>query len=203
MLTPNGPKLLEYNCRFGDPETQAVLMLLESDLFDIMTACATGKLGSFGKVETATNCSATTVVMASQGYPGKYPKGKVITGIADADKVPGVKVFHAGTKVDDKGSIITTGGRVLAVSAKGKTLPEALAAAYQGVSKISFEGAEYRTDIAKKALPSGFQVEAAVERVKETATVVLAKASEQRGVILAAAGAFIVGAVLLRVLQRD
>jgi len=154
MITSNGPKVLEYNCRFGDPETQAVLMLLNSDLYKIMLACAKGDITEAGNIEFKQGYSAATVVAASAGYPGSYPKGKAITGIDEADAFAGVKVFHAGTALagtDDK-TLVTSGGRVLSVSACSRSLEETLLLAYNGMRKIKFEGMQYRKDIGHRAL---------------------------------------------------
>lgn len=149
MLTKNGPKVLEFNARFGDPETQVYLPRLENDLVELMLASVEGRLA---KVELRWSAQVSVcVVMASGGYPGNYPKGKVISGIAAADALPQTKVFHAGTALKD-GAVVTNGGRVLGVTAWRSTLAEARAAAYAAVEKISFEGAHYRRDIAAKAL---------------------------------------------------
>ncbi len=149
MLTQGGPRVLEFNCRFGDPETQPILMRLKSDLLEVMLATCEGRL------DTVTlqwdSRPAVCVVMASGGYPDDYEKGKVITGIDDAESDKDVKVFHAGTA--QKGSdIVTAGGRVLGVTALGSTIADAKAKAYQAVEKIKFEKAYYRTDIADKAI---------------------------------------------------
>ena len=149
MLTRSGPKVLEFNARFGDPETQVYLTRLENDLVELLEASVSGTLD---QVELKWNPSASVcVVMASGGYPGAYPKGKVITGLDAADARPGVKVFHAGTALQD-GQIVTNGGRVLGVTALGADLKAAQAAAYQAVEMIHFEGAQFRRDIAAKAL---------------------------------------------------
>jgi phosphoribosylamine--glycine ligase len=143
MLSKNGPKVIEFNNRFGDPETQSVLMRLDTDLVDIFTAVTENKLAD---VEIKWKDErAVCVVMASGGYPGDYEKGKVITGLNDVDE--DVVVFHAGTKFDENGAIATSGGRVLGVTATGATHEEAKAKAYANVKKISFEGAQYRNDI--------------------------------------------------------
>ncbi len=149
MITDNGPKVLEFNCRFGDPETQVVLPLLDGDLAEIMMSVATGELDptSF----RATGESAACVVMASGGYPGAYGKGKPISGLAAAGIMEDVVVFHAGT-TDRDGVTVTSGGRVLGVTGTGPTLPDALNRAYAGVTAISFDDASYRTDIAHRAL---------------------------------------------------
>ncbi len=148
MLTKNGPKILEFNARFGDPETQVYLTRLESDLLELLAASVAGSLAG---VEVKWKPQASVcVVMASGGYPGNYAKGKVITGLADAAKMPGAKVFHAGTALKD-GQIVTNGGRVLGVTALGNDLRAAQAAAYAAVQKIHFDGAHFRRDIAAKA----------------------------------------------------
>jgi phosphoribosylamine---glycine ligase len=149
MLTKAGPKVLEFNARFGDPETQVYLTRLENDLVELLDASASGTLG---KVELKWSPLASVcVVMASGGYPGNYAKGKVITGLDAANALPNTKVFHAGTALKD-GQIVTNGGRVLGVTALGKDLKSAQAAAYDAVEKINFDGAHFRCDIATKAL---------------------------------------------------
>ncbi|KAJ0399657.1 hypothetical protein P43SY_005263 [Pythium insidiosum] len=150
MLTPTGPKILEFNCRFGDPETQVLLPLLNSDLFEIMKACVEGRLER--SLVSWKKAAAATVIMASQGYPESYPKGKLITGIQDADSLEDVTVFHAGTALDSSRNVVTSGGRVLAVTAVRPTLDGAIDRAYEGVSKISFDGAQFRSDIGLKGL---------------------------------------------------
>lgn len=147
MLTEDGPKTLEFNCRFGDPEAQAVLPLLDGDLVDVLLACIEGRLDT---VEMGVRDGAcATVVMASPGYPAHYPTGFPIRGIDVAEELDGVHVFHAGTALRD-GEFVTAGGRVLAVSAVAGTLDVAVAQAYAGVSRIEFEGAQYRNDIGRK-----------------------------------------------------
>ncbi|HEX4348878.1 MAG TPA: phosphoribosylamine--glycine ligase [Verrucomicrobiae bacterium] len=149
MLTKSGPKVLEFNARFGDPETQVYLTRLENDLVELLDASARGTLD---KIELKWNPLASVcVVMASGGYPGSYPKGKIITGIDVANTLPHTKVFHAGTALKD-GTITTNGGRVLGVTALGKDLKAAQTAAYAAVKKIHFDGAHFRNDIAAKAL---------------------------------------------------
>lgn len=152
MVTPQGPRILEFNCRFGDPETQPVLMRLKTDLCDLLESAARGTLGEFAAdgLEWDKRPSVC-VVMSSQGYPGNYPKGKVINGLEEAAKLPDVKVFHAGTKIAG-GVTVTDGGRVLGVTALGDTLAQAKRRAYEAVRKIQFAGAHYRTDISDKAL---------------------------------------------------
>jgi phosphoribosylamine--glycine ligase len=149
MLTKNGPKVLEFNARLGDPETQVYLTRLENDLVELLDASVSGTLGRFELKwsEMASVC----VVMASGGYPGSYAKGKVIRGLDDAAQLPNTKVFHAGTAKSD-GHVVTSGGRVLGVTALGKELKSAQAAAYSAVEKVHFDGAQFRRDIAAKAL---------------------------------------------------
>lgn len=149
MITRSGPKVVEFNCRFGDPEIQPVAMRLDTDLVDLLNAVVDTKLD---KVDIKwKDEAAVCVVMASGGYPGDYEKGKAITGINEAEKLDGVKVFHAGTAMKT-GKIVTNGGRVLNVTALGKDIPAAIENAYEAVSKISFDEAHYRKDIGKKAL---------------------------------------------------
>ena len=147
MLTADGPKVLEFNARFGDPETQAVLPRLKSDLVEIFLAIIDGRLNEMN-IEWYEE-AAVCVVMASGGYPETSDKGRVITGMKEAEET-GTIVFHAGTKETD-GNIVTNGGRVLAISALGKDIAEAIANAYKGVEKVKFENMQYRTDIGKKA----------------------------------------------------
>lgn len=150
MLTPQGPRVVEFNARFGDPETQVVLPRLESDLVDVMLAVAQGRPQDIDLKWS--DSWAVSVVLASQGYPGSYEKGKVITGIDAAEKLEGVTVFHAGTKVDAEGNILTNGGRVLNVTALGATFEEARNQAYAACDLIDFDGKQFRTDIGGKAL---------------------------------------------------
>ena len=150
MLTEQGPKIVEFNARFGDPETQVVLPRLESDLLEVMLAVAGGKPE---EVNLAWSDKwAVSVVLASAGYPGSYEKGKLITGISAAEALEGVKVFHAGTKLNDEGELVTSGGRVLNVVALADTFEAARNQAYAAVDLIDFEGKQYRKDIAAKAL---------------------------------------------------
>jgi phosphoribosylamine--glycine ligase len=146
MLTTAGPKVLEFNCRFGDPETQAVLPLLDSDIYEIFMACLEGRLDQ-SEIRWRPGFCAS-IVLASPGYPGDYPKGLVMSGLEDVGRLDDVVVFHAGT-AEKAGQIVTAGGRVLAVSAVGPDLAMALARAYEGVAQISFEGAQYRRDIGR------------------------------------------------------
>ena len=151
MITEDGPRVLEFNCRFGDPETQALLPRMRSDLLLLLQATIDGEIGSHA-IEWDERASVT-VVLASAGYPGKYETGRKISGLADAAKVEGVQVFHAGTKLVD-GEIVTSGGRVLAVTALGRTTAAARERAYEAVSRIHFEGCYYRRDIALSAANS-------------------------------------------------
>ncbi len=152
MLTKDGPKVLEFNARFGDPETQVYLTRLENDLVELLDASVSGTLNKFDLYWSAH--SAVCVVMASGGYPGSYAKGKAITGLDDANALPHTKVFHAGTAMAGD-QVVTSGGRVLGVTALGDDLKSAQAAAYAAVEKIHFDGAHYRRDIGAKALPHG------------------------------------------------
>ncbi len=145
MLTAEGPLVLEYNVRLGDPETQAVLRRLDSDLAEIILAATRGELAQVKPVWSSD--SSSCVVMASAGYPGSYPSGKVITGMDDAEQIERVTVFHAGTRKRDDGAIETAGGRVLAVTARAETLAVATNLAYQGIAAIQFDGAHFRRDI--------------------------------------------------------
>lgn len=149
MITAAGPKVLEFNCRFGDPETQPILMRLASDLFEVLLAASENRLDEI-TLEWKDQ-AAVCVVMAAKGYPGEYFKGSVIAGLLDAAKLPDTMVFHAGTKMKD-GQVVTSGGRVLGVTALGANVKTAIENAYRAVNKISWEGAQYRTDIGKKAL---------------------------------------------------
>jgi phosphoribosylamine--glycine ligase len=148
MITPKGPKVIEYNCRFGDPETQVVLPRLKTDIMDIFDAINNETLSELNIEWSDDSCAC--VIMASDGYPKSYPKGIEIKGLTEG-QIDGVTVYHAGTAIkDDK--LVTSGGRVLGVSALGNTLEDALEKAYAGVEKIKFENAHYRKDIGKKAL---------------------------------------------------
>jgi phosphoribosylamine---glycine ligase len=145
MLTPDGPRVLEFNCRFGDPETQVILPLLDSDLVDVFEVCIDGQLDRFDVAWSEQ--FAASVVVASPGYPGAYPKGLPISGL---DALPaGVTVFHAGTALDASGQLVTAGGRVLNVTATGATLDAALDAAYRGVDAVCFDGMHFRRDIGR------------------------------------------------------
>ena len=149
MVTAGGPRVLEFNVRFGDPETQPILMRLKSDLLQVMLAVCDEKLDEV-TLEWDER-PAVCVVMAAGGYPGEYEKGKKITGLDEAEQIEDVVVFHAGTAEKD-GDIVTNGGRVLGVTAKGNSIADAKARAYRGVDKIKFEGAYCRRDIADKAI---------------------------------------------------
>lgn len=146
MLTKDGPRLLEYNARFGDPEAQSVLFLLKTDLLSVLEAVADERLSEI-ELKWEEDASAVCVVLASGGYPGSYEKGKEITGLENID--PDVMVFHAGTQIKD-GKFYTAGGRVLGVTAKGKDIPSARKKAYANVERIAFEGAFCRKDIGIK-----------------------------------------------------
>ena len=149
MVTPKGVKVIEYNCRFGDPETQVVLPLLDADLVDIFEAIYNGKLADVD-IKWKNEC-CSCVVMASGGYPQSYPKGIEMNGMDDKGQVDGVFVYHAGTKFADE-KFLTNGGRVLGVTATGESLQAALDKSYDAVKKITFDGAHYRTDIGQRAL---------------------------------------------------
>jgi len=149
MMTARGPMVLEFNCRFGDPETQPVLVRLESDLVEALEASIDGRVseGDFRWSADASVC----VVMASGGYPGTFEMGKKISGLEDAERIAGVKVFHAGTTKHDD-AYFTAGGRVLGITARAASLETAVERAYEAAAKISFGGAYYRKDIAARAL---------------------------------------------------
>jgi phosphoribosylamine--glycine ligase len=148
MLTAEGPKILEFNCRLGDPETQPILVRAAFDLAEVLSATVDGKLDP-AQVKWDSGASLC-VVMASGGYPGKHEIAKRIEGLAEAAAVPGAHIFHAGTKKEGAG-YYTCSGRVLGVTAKGRTVEEARDIAYQAASKIHFDGAHYRRDIAMAA----------------------------------------------------
>ncbi|HWN25294.1 MAG TPA: phosphoribosylglycinamide synthetase C domain-containing protein, partial [Candidatus Sulfotelmatobacter sp.] len=149
MITDDGARVLEFNCRFGDPETQAILPRMKSDLLPLLEATIDGKIGNYS-IEWDQR-PAVTVVLASDGYPNKYEKGKIISGLDDAAKLESVQIFHAGTsRVRDE--IVTAGGRVLAVTALGSTVEAARERAYDAVSRIHFENCHYRRDIALTAI---------------------------------------------------
>jgi len=149
MITAGGPRVLEFNVRFGDPETQPILMRLKSDLLEVCLAVCDGKLD--GVTLEWDRRPAVCVVMASGGYPGAYEKGKRITGVDEAEQLKDVVVFHAGTRIQD-GDLVTNGGRVLGVTALGRTIADAKVSAYNAVDKIKYDGAYCRGDIADKAI---------------------------------------------------
>jgi phosphoribosylamine--glycine ligase len=149
MLTAGGPKVLEFNCRFGDPETQPLMMRLKSDLMQTLLAVADGKLD---QIELKwDDRPSVCVVASSKGYPGKYTNGALITGIEAADSMPDTKVFHAATRLDGK-RLLTDGGRVLSVTSVGSTIAQAAQRAYAAMDKIHFDGIHYRRDIAHQAI---------------------------------------------------
>jgi phosphoribosylamine--glycine ligase len=149
MMTARGPQVLEFNARFGDPETQAILLRLESDLVEALEACVDGRLS-----ETALRWSrgaSACVVASSAGYPGSYKTGLPITGLGAAARVPGVQIFHSGSaRIGDH--LVTSGGRVLGVAAAAESLEEALDRAYQAMAEVQFEGIYFRRDIGHRAL---------------------------------------------------
>ena len=154
MITENGARVLEFNCRFGDPETQAILPRMKSDLLPLLEATIDGKIDNYS-IEWDQR-PAVTVVLASGGYPGKYEMGKSISGLDEAAKIDGLQIFHAGTKqLNDE--IVTAGGRVLAVTALGSTVAEARLRAYEAVARIHFENCHYRRDIALTAVTDNIE----------------------------------------------
>ncbi len=150
MLTKEGPKVVEFNCRFGDPECQTIIARMEGDLVPLLAAVARGE--RLPVSWTPPRRASVCVAVASGGYPGKYETGREITGVVDASALPGVQVFHAGTARRD-GALVTAGGRVLGVTAVADDLPSAIARAYEGVRLIHFEGMHYRTDIGRRGRP--------------------------------------------------
>jgi len=150
MVTEDGPKVVEYNCRLGDPEAQVVLPLLQTDFVDLLLAISEGRLGEC-EVRNQKGAAAC-VVLASAGYPGAYKKGLTIFGLEDCSNRQDIAVFHAGTALDENGQYLTNGGRVLGITAVGRSLAEALVRAYQMVDLIDFEGKLYRRDIGTKGL---------------------------------------------------
>lgn len=150
MITGDGPKVLEFNCRFGDPECQPVMTRMKSDIVPVLLACARGDLS--GVELSWFDKHAVCVVMASKGYPGRYEKGKVIHGLSEAEAMEGVFVFHAGTKLSEDGKVTTAGGRVLGVTAVGEAIQDAIDTVYAAVSRISWDGAVYRKDIGRRAV---------------------------------------------------
>lgn len=150
MMTKDGPKVIEFNARFGDPETQSYMRLLESDLFELMKASAEGSLTDT-ELSWSEGKAAACIILASGGYPEQYEKGKEIHGLPEAMALPDIEIFHAGTKKEGE-KVFTAGGRVLNITATGSSLKDALAKAYAAVEKISFEGMHYRTDIGLSSL---------------------------------------------------
>lgn len=150
MVTGNGAKVVEYNCRFGDPETEAVLPLVNCDWYDVFYASATGDVSKIDW-EVSKNYAAT-IVLASKGYPATAQKGIKISGLDEAEKLENIDIYHCGTALNENGEVVTNGGRVLAVTAWDETLKKAIDRAYNAVSKIKFDGMQYRTDIAQKGL---------------------------------------------------
>ncbi|MGH9295044.1 MAG: phosphoribosylamine--glycine ligase [Acidimicrobiales bacterium] len=157
MLTDSGPKLIEFNARFGDPETEVVLPLLGGDLYELLSAAALGDLGgleSVGDFDAAVTGAAVCVVAASPGYPAAPVTGSPISGVEQAGSVEGVRVLHAGTRRNEAGALVTAGGRVLCVSGAASGLPAARSAAYAAIGRISFEGMQFRSDIAAAQAPA-------------------------------------------------
>jgi phosphoribosylamine--glycine ligase len=151
MVTNQGPRVLEFNCRFGDPETQPLLMRLKTDFCELLEAVVDNRLDELENRLEWDPRPAVSVVLASQGYPGGYTKGRVILGLSETARLPNVRVFHAGTKMEN-GVVVTDGGRVLAVTALGDTLADAKRNAYEAARKIHFQGVFYRSDVADRAL---------------------------------------------------
>ena len=151
MMTPQGPKVLEYNVRFGDPECQPLLMRLKTDFLDLLEATVDRRLSEIGALQWDERPSVC-VVMASDGYPGKYEKGKIIRGLEEAAAIEDVKVFHAGTRLDDEQNVVTNGGRVLGVTALGDSVATAKLQAYKAIKCIRWDGAWCRKDISDKAI---------------------------------------------------
>ena len=150
MITKTGPKLIEFNARFGDPETQVLMARLKSDIVTILLAAAQGDISGVN-IEIS-DTAALCVVMAANGYPGDYNKGTVIENIANAEKIAGINIFHAGTRLDNKGQLLANGGRVLAVTATGKTVLEAQTNAYKAVDTIKWPDGFCRRDIGWRAI---------------------------------------------------
>jgi phosphoribosylamine--glycine ligase len=146
MLTADGPKIVEFNCRFGDPECQAILAPMDADLLPLLAAVARGEPAP--PVPPPAR-AAVCVTLASDGYPGPYQTGADISGVDDAERIPGVSVFHAGTARRD-GRLVTAGGRVLGVTAVGDDVPRAIDTAYEAVGRIHFEGMHFRRDIGRR-----------------------------------------------------
>jgi phosphoribosylamine---glycine ligase len=156
ILTSDGPKVLEFNCRMGDPETQAVLPVVRNDLLRVFLDASAGRLEATADIEVDPR-PAVCVVMASGGYPGSYPKGLPISGLAHTKSCSDSVVFHAGTRTGEDGSVLTAGGRVLGVVGRGKDIAHAIRTAYDSVSKIGFEGVQFRRDIGKRAITSSLR----------------------------------------------
>jgi phosphoribosylamine--glycine ligase len=152
MLTASGPKVLEFNCRFGDPEAEVLVPRMPYGFATLLHACSTGRLAFEAGKAGFDDGAAVTVVLASEGYPASYPTGVPIDGIEDAEAIEGVTVFHAGTGRDPDGQLVTAGGRVLAVTGQADTISEARERAYRGVAEIHFAGMQFRTDIAAHAV---------------------------------------------------
>jgi phosphoribosylamine--glycine ligase len=152
MITAEGPKLIEYNVRFGDPETEALMMRLDSDLLNLLLATTEGRIGS--AEARWSDDAALTVVMAARGYPGAYGKGSAIGGIAAAETIAGVKVFHAGTALAG-GQLVASGGRVLAVTARAPSIREARKRAYEAAGRIVWPEGFFRNDIGGRAVDAG------------------------------------------------
>jgi len=153
MLTSEGPMCLEYNCRFGDPETEIVLPLLETDLVEVINACVDARLDQIDVVFSRR--SAVTVVLAAHGYPGSVRTGDVITGLDDAVKLDAVAVFHAGTRLSEDGTVHSSGGRVLTVTSTGDSFEEARERAYTALNRIHMDGGQFRRDIGWRAIQEG------------------------------------------------
>src|SRR5262245_65433906 len=152
MVTPQGPRVLEYNCRLGDPEAQPLLMRLKTDLLGLLEAVVDDRLAEFAPQGLEWDPGpAVCVVMAAGGYPGKFERGDIVHGLEEVAQMPDVKVFHAGTRVDGT-NVVTDGGRVLGVTALGDTLEDARGRAYEAVGRIHFRGAFYRKDIGARAV---------------------------------------------------
>jgi phosphoribosylamine--glycine ligase len=150
MISGGRPEVLEFNVRFGDPELQPILVRMNADLFEYLDACVTGHLAEMENPMWS-NQAAVCVVMASSGYPGQYEKGKVVTGLDEAARARDVVVFHAGTTRQES-IVVTSGGRVLGVTALGDTIPQAIDQTYRAVNLIHWEGEYHRTDIGRKAM---------------------------------------------------
>jgi len=154
MITSQGPKVLEFNCRFGDPELQPIVLLMKSDIVPTLMGISQGQLTAEKIIWEGG--AAVCVVMTSAGYPGEYQTGKEIRGLGEVAKMEDIVVFHAGTR-EENGKILTAGGRVLGVTAKANGIPEAISLAYRAVSKITWDGEHHRTDIGKKASSTNFK----------------------------------------------